>query len=61
MIFVVFVLVVIGVLLYVVHQVIPMDPKIRILIDVVVILGTVYWLLTVFGLIHGGPHITRFS
>jgi hypothetical protein len=55
MIEVLFVLIVIGVLLYVLHAVVPIDPKIRILIDVVVILGVLWWLLNVFGFVHGGP------
>jgi hypothetical protein len=55
MIYVLFVLVVVGVLLYVLHAVVPLGARIRTLIDVVVILGVLWWLLNVFGLLHGGP------
>jgi hypothetical protein len=57
MIQVLFVLVVVGVLLYVLHAVVPLDPRIRTIIDVVVILATVWWLLGVFGFVHGGPSL----
>ena len=55
MIEVLFILVVVGVLLYVLHAVVPLDPKIRTIIDVVVVLLVLWWLLSVFGLVHGGP------
>jgi hypothetical protein len=40
-----------GVVLYVVHQVIPLDPKIRTILDVVVILVLLWWLARAFGLV----------
>ena len=49
MIEILFVLVLVGVALYVVHNVIPMDRRIRILVDVVVILAVLVWLLHGFG------------
>lgn len=45
------VLVVIGVLLYLVNQYLPMDPKIKQILNVVVVVAVVFWLLTIFGLL----------
>jgi hypothetical protein len=44
------VLVVIGLLLWVVNSFIPMDVKIRRILNVVVIIAVVLWLLSAFGL-----------
>ena len=52
-------LVVIGVALWLVNTMIPMDQKIKTLLNVVVILAVCLWLLRVFGLFHGGP-VLRF-
>jgi hypothetical protein len=41
-------LIVVGVLLYLVNTYIPMDPKIKNIINVVVIIAVVLWLLSVF-------------
>jgi len=41
-------LIVIGVLLWVVNSVIPMDPRIRQIISAVVLVAVVLWLLAVF-------------
>lgn len=43
-------LIVVGVLLWAMHQYIPIDPKIAQLIDIVVIVAVVIWLLRIFGL-----------
>jgi hypothetical protein len=43
------VLIVAGVILYVVNNYIPMDGKIKKLINVVAILAVIYWLLKTFG------------
>lgn len=45
------VLIVVGVALYLVHAVIPLDPKIRTIIDVAVILCVLVWLFQVCGLV----------
>ena len=56
----VLVLVVIGVLLWLVNTYIPMDSKIKSILNAVVVIAVVIWLLQVFGLlgaignIHGG-------
>lgn len=42
------ILVVVGVLLYLVESVLPIDPSIKVVIRVVVILAVVLWLLQVF-------------
>lgn len=43
-------LIVIGVLLWLINTFIPMDQKIKTVINVVVIIAVVLWLLSVFGL-----------
>lgn len=50
-------LVVVGVVLWVINTLIPMDQKIRQIINVVVILAVCLWLLDAFGLLHGGPSL----
>ncbi len=45
------VLIIIGVGLWLVNTMIPMDPKIKTIINVVVVLLVVLWLLQVFGLV----------
>lgn len=57
MIQVLIILIVIGVLLYVVNTMIPIDGKIKMLINIIVILGTVIWLLKVFNLLGGMNNI----
>ena len=44
-------LIVVGVLLWLVNTYIPMDGKIKSILNVVVVIGVVIWLLQVFGLI----------
>jgi hypothetical protein len=46
-------LVVVGVLLWLVNNYIPMDSKIKSILNVVVVVGVVLWVLTAFGLL--GP------
>lgn len=47
---VVLVLIVVGVLLWLVNRFIPMDAKIKSVLNVVVLVAVVLWLLNVFGL-----------
>jgi hypothetical protein len=48
-------LIVIGVLLWLINSYIPMDGKIKKIINVVVVVCVVIWLLSVFGVIgHAG-------
>ena len=44
------VLIVVGVLLWLVNSFIPMDAKIKTILNVVVIICVVLWLLSIFGL-----------
>ena len=48
---VVITLIVVGVLLWLVNTYIPMDAKIKKLLNIVVVIGVVLWLLSAFGLI----------
>ncbi|MBN2267154.1 MAG: hypothetical protein JW725_02315 [Candidatus Babeliaceae bacterium] len=47
---VVIALIVVGVLLWLVNQFIPMDKKIKSILNGVVIIAVILWLLSVFGL-----------
>jgi hypothetical protein len=47
-----FVLIVVGVLLWLVNQFIPMAGSIKSILNAVVVIGVVLWLLDVFGLFH---------
>lgn len=47
------VLIVIGVLLWLVNSYIPMDGKIKQILNIVVVIAVVLWLLSVFGLFAG--------
>jgi hypothetical protein len=46
-------LIVVGVLLWLVNNYIPMDSKIKNILNVVVVVGVVLWLLSAFGVL--GP------
>ena len=48
------VLVVVGLILWLVNTYIPMDPKIKSIINVVVVIAVILWLINVF---IGIPHI----
>jgi hypothetical protein len=51
------VLIVVGVLLWLVNQYIPMDHKIKSILNVVVVILVVLWLLNVFGVFHSFSNI----
>jgi hypothetical protein len=51
-------LIVIGVLLWLVNSYIPMDGKIKQILNAVAVIGTVLWLLNVFGLFNGFGNVT---
>ncbi len=53
----VIVLIVVGVLLWLVNTYIPMDGKIKSILNAVVVIGVVIWLLQVFGLLGSLEHI----
>ena len=44
-------LVIVGVLLWLINSYIPMDPKIKTILNVVVVIIVILWLLQVFGLL----------
>ena len=46
-------LIVIGLLLFLVNNYIPMDGKIKRILNIVVVLGVVIWMLRAFGLLSG--------
>jgi hypothetical protein len=47
------VIVLVGVLLWAVNSFIPMDSKVRSILNVVVVILLIIWLLQAFGLFHG--------
>ncbi|WP_348822350.1 Thivi_2564 family membrane protein [Flavobacterium aestuarii] len=53
------VLIVVGVLLWLINTYIPMDPKIKNIFNIVVVILVVVWLLKVFGLFNEimGVHV----
>ncbi len=55
------ILIAIGVLLWLVNNYIPMDSKIKQILNVVVVIVVVIWLLQVFGVLGslGGIHVGR--
>ncbi len=50
-------LVVVGVLLWLVNTYIPMDPKIKQILNIVIVIAVVLWLLQVFGLLGNFANI----
>ncbi|GGZ44251.1 MULTISPECIES: Thivi_2564 family membrane protein [Asticcacaulis] len=52
------VLIVVGVLLWLVNTYIPMDGKIKNILNAVVVIGVVLWLLQVFGLFSSLSGVT---
>ena len=50
-------LIVVGVLLWAVNTYIPMDPKIRQILNIVVVIAVVLWLLRVFGVLDAARGI----
>jgi 1-acyl-sn-glycerol-3-phosphate acyltransferase len=53
------VIVIVGVLLWLVNSYVPMDGKIKKILNIVVVILLVIWLLSAFGAFHylGGVHI----
>lgn len=51
------VLIIVGVVLWLVNTMIPMDQKVKTILNVVVIIVLLLWLLDVFGLTRGLSHI----
>ena len=57
MVSIIVVLIVVGVLLYVVNSLIPMDAKIKQILNIVVVIAVILWLLSAFGLLGDIPSI----
>ncbi len=57
---IVIVLIIVGVLLWLANTYIPMDGKIKMILNIVVVIAVVLWLLQAFGLFSGtgAPPIT---
>jgi hypothetical protein len=53
LIHIIIVLIVVGILLWLVNNYIPMDGKIRSILNAVVVIAVILWLLQVFGLLSG--------
>lgn len=51
----IFVLVIVGVCLYLIEAFIPMDNMIRILIRLIVVIAVIWWLLTLAGIMKKLP------
>lgn len=51
---VVITLVVVGLILWLINQFIPMDGKIKQILNVVVVIGVILWLLSAFGIFNSG-------
>jgi hypothetical protein len=52
-------LIVVGVLLWAVNTYIPMDPKIKNILNIAVVIGVILWLLSMFGVLSraGSIHV----
>ncbi|MEO7356803.1 MAG: Thivi_2564 family membrane protein [Ignavibacteria bacterium] len=49
---VVIILIVIGVLLWLINTYIPMDSKIKSILNIVIVIAVILWLLNVFGILN---------
>ncbi len=52
------VLIIVGVLLYLINNYLPIDAKIKKIINIVAIGGVVFWLLKIFGILNYLSNIT---
>lgn len=50
---VVIILIIVGVLLYLINRYIPMDGKIKQILNIVIVIAVIIWLLKAFGLLTG--------
>jgi len=50
---VIIVLIIVGVVLWLINNYIPMDAKIKSILNVVVVIAVILWLLRAFGLLSG--------
>jgi hypothetical protein len=54
---VILLLIIVGVLLFLINQYIPMAASIKSILNAVVVIAVILWLLNVFGLLSGNPRI----
>lgn len=54
---IIIVLVVVGFLLWLINNYVPMASPIKTILNAVVIIAVIIWLLSAFGIIHGVPGI----
>jgi hypothetical protein len=54
---VILLLIIVGVLLFLINQYIPMAASIKSILNAVVVSAVILWLLNVFGLLSGNPRI----
>lgn len=54
---IILVIVVVGVLLWAINSFVPMDSKVKSILNIVVVLLLIFWLLQAFGLIQGLANI----
>ncbi len=52
------ILIIVGVLLYLINNYLPIDAKIKKIINIVAIGGVVFWLLKIFGILNYLSNIT---
>ena len=55
---IVIILIIVGVLLWLANTYIPMDRKIKMILNIVVVIAVILWLLQAFGLFSGAPAIS---
>ena len=55
---VIIVLIVVGVLLYLINRYIPMDGKIKSILNIVIVICVIIWLLKVFGILGSLNSVT---
>jgi hypothetical protein len=53
------VLIVLGLLLYIVESLLPIDPTIKMVIRVIILLAVILWLLSLVGMIPGRINVSR--
>ena len=50
---VIIILIIVGVLLYLINRYLPMDGKIKQILNIVIVIAVIIWLLKAFGLLTG--------
>ena len=57
LLYVVVVLIIVGVILWLINTYVPMEYRIKQILNIVVIIVVIFWLLRAFGIISGGSGI----